>query len=813
MKFLSLLFLTFILASNVFPQTVTAPTDQYKKYLMASPGALKYGLYGYDNPALLTYVDGFDALFTWTDQVGKWNDFKNWGLFTGVRGLGFGVVHERTINFSVYDYKLSTGFGNRNVSLGLAYGWSSGDTRRFNRTNLISTGLMIRPTQYVSFGLTGDFSTSTNYKEAYTELAIRPLGDEKLTVFGDYTIRKKTYPHIDKDNWSSGAVFEFVPGVRITGRYFDSKAFSFGLQLSLGNLGFSSQAYYDDNQKHSFNTYSVRLGSYDRNFIPIIFPKKDYISLELKGNISYQRYKLFDNSKTLIGLLNQIDAAKEDKNITGIAINISGMDAGSEMLWELRDRLDEFKKAGKKVIIYIDRGNLREYYFASIADKIMFDPMGMIFLEGLVSGRTFYKGALEKLGIGFNEWRFFKYKSANESYDRKKMSEGDRDKREVLIDEYYSSIKNGICNARKFSPEKFDSLVNHVGVFLPQDALKLGLVDTLARWGEAGSIVKTMQRGNEKLVDPGSLEKFKLPADNHWSEFDKIAIIYALGICDMDEGISARNLSKDIEKVKNDPEIKAVVLRVDSPGGDALASDYVAEAIRDCKKYKPVIVSQGSVAGSGGYWLSMYGDTIVSAPFTITGSIGVIGGWAYNNGFKEKLGLSTDYVKKGDHADLPFGAAIPFIGISLPDRDLNEEEYKLMEHTIKGEYDLFVKKVSEGRKLSTAYVDSVGQGRIWTGTDARRLKLVDEIGSLSTAVKLAKKRAGISSDQRIKIVQYPDMPLFNFGALIPGLPGIKSSGFALPEKENETIKQLKYRLEKIGIPLTIIPVDDLQFLK
>lgn len=813
MKTFLLLSVLLICSLQLFAQKSTSPLRQYNRYLLSSPGALKYGLYGYDNPALLTYVDGFDALFTWTDEIGKWNNFNNWGLFTGVKGFGFGIDREKYMDFSVYNYKLSTGFGNRNFSLGLAYGWSNGDTKQFNRTNLITTGLLVRPSQYVSFGLTGDFSTSTNHKEGYTELAIRPFGNEYLTVFGDYSLRKRTYPGIEKDNWSTGAALELLPGVRIAGRYFDTKAFSFGLQLSLGNIGFSSQAHYDNNQKHSFNTYGIRVGSYDRNLIPILFPRKDYLNVELKGNVSYQRYKLFDNSQTLISLLNQIDAAKEDKNITGIAINTSGMEIGSEMLWELRDRLVDFKKTGKKVLVYIDRGGIREYYFASVADKIILDPMGLIFLEGIITGRTFYKGSLEKLGIGFKEWRFFKYKSANEAFARKEMSQGDKEQRQEIIDDYYGLLRSEICKARHFTPEKFDSLLNHVAVFIPDEALKLGLVDTLARWDKMDGIIKTINGEERHITGAGSIEKFKLPADNHWSEFDKIAIIYALGICDMDKGISARNLIKDIERVKNDHTIKAVVLRVDSPGGDALASDYVAEAIKECKKYKPVIVSQGAVAGSGGYWLSMYGDTIIAAPNTITGSIGVIGGWAYNTGLKEKLGFSTDYVKRGDHADLTFGAAFPLIGISLPDRDLNEEEFLIMEHAIKSMYEEFVARVSEGRHLSKAYVDSIGQGRIWSGIDGVTLKLVDALGSLSTAVRVAKERAGIRPNQRIQIAQYPEMPLFNFSSIRPKLFGIKILDSNLIFTGDETIKQLQYRLNKIGIPLTLLPMEDVQVIK
>ena len=182
----SILFvLILILSQQVFSQEANTPIRNYNKYLLTSPGALKYGLYGYDNPALVTYVDGFDALFTWSDQIGNWNDFDEWGLFTGVRGLGFGVVKEKFLDHAVYDYKISSGMGNRDFSLGFAYGWSNGDRQLFNRTNLFTTGLLLRPSKYLSFGLTGDFSTSTNYKEGYTELAVRPLGNELLTFFGD----------------------------------------------------------------------------------------------------------------------------------------------------------------------------------------------------------------------------------------------------------------------------------------------------------------------------------------------------------------------------------------------------------------------------------------------------------------------------------------------------------------------------------------------------------------------------------------------------------------------------------------------------
>lgn len=813
MKSLVLCFLLVFSSLQLYSQEVSSPSGSNEKYLLASPGAMKYGLYGYDNPAILTYVDGFDALFTWSDQIGKWNSFNEWGVFTGVRGLGFGVVKEKFMDMSIYDYKLSTGFGNRDISVGLGYGWSNGAEREFNRTNIITSGLLIRPNQYISFGLTGDFSTSTNYKKGYTELAVRPLGNELVTIFGDYTLRKRTFPGIEKENWSAGAALELLPGIRITGRYFDTKAFTAGIQLSFGNIGFTSQAHYDNDQKYSYNTYGVRIGSYDRNPFTMLFPRKDYLSIELKDNVKYQRYKFFDNSNTLLELLSQIEATKEDKSITGIAINTSGMSVEPEMLWELRDRLADFKKTGKQVIIFIDNTDIHGYHFASIADKIVMDPIGMISMQGLISGRTFYKGTLEKLGIGFNEWRFFKYKSAAEAFAREKMSEGDQEQREKLLDEYYELLKKNISEGRNFTGEKFDNIINNVVVLTANDALQEGLVDTLARWDGVNEVVKTIHNEDRNLTDPGSIEKFRLPSDNHWSEFDKIAVIYALGICDMETGIAARELIKDVEKVTNDPQVKAVVLRVDSPGGDGLASDYIAEAIKRCKKVKPVIVSQGSVAGSGGYWLSMYGDTIVTSPVTITGSIGVIAGWAYNKGFKEKLGFTTDFVKKGEHADLGFGAALPFIGISLPDRDLTKEEFQKAENLIRNFYDDFVAKVSAGRNLSKEYVDSVGQGRIWIGSDAVELNLADTLGSLDTAIKLAKARAGIKQDEIIKIVQYPEMPLFGFDSFFPGFLGLKLKSSTIFDERNETINQLKYRLQNIGVPLIIMPLEDMGIIK
>ncbi|MCX6150404.1 MAG: signal peptide peptidase SppA [Ignavibacteriales bacterium] len=803
-KFLKVILMFFIVSIPLNAQKGFQSFYDRNEFLFASPGTIKYGLNGYDNPALLTYVEKFDLMFNWSDRYSNWSDLKHWGLFVATSNFGFGVVHQKIGGNATSDYKVSTALGSRNFSFGISYGWTKGHIEEFNRTDIMSFGVLIRPLKYFSFGLVGTASTQVNAREGYIDLAVRPLGNEIITLFGDYSTRNKSTYGIKKDNWSTGAAVEILSGLTLTGRYFDSKDFTLGINLGLGNIGFSSQAHYNKESHHAYNIYGIRVGGYDRNLFSTLLPPKNYLEMNLLGEVKYQRYKFFDNSNTLYSIIQQINAAKEDKSILGIAINTSGMNANREMLWEIRERLRDFKTSGKKVIIFIDNPDLTIYHFASIADKVVMDPIGYMNLTGYVMGRTFYKNALEKIGVGIDEHRFFKYKSAAESYSREKMSEADKEQRQKLVDDSYDLARREICESRNFSFEQFDNFVNEYGAFLASGALENKLVDTLARWDAIPDIIKKVEKKDMRLV--GSSEKLNLPSDNYWSEPKKIAVIYALGACAMDEGINARSLVKDVNAAANDPLVKAIVLRVDSPGGDAMASDYIAEAIKKCKKQKPVIVSQGSVAGSGGYWLSMYGDSIIAAPNTITGSIGVISLWAYNNGFKEKIGLSTDYVKRGEHADLPFGMVIPFLGLSLPDRNLTIDERSRLESYIKTMYGEFVNKVAEGRKLKTEYVDSIGQGRVWSGTDGLKNGLVDILGGLDDAIKLAKNKAGIKEDELVNIIQLPAAQLFNFNFLQPKL-------FGFEMKEDEFLSNLKFRLQNNGKAMPVIPLEEMDFGK
>jgi protease-4 len=272
----------------------------------------------------------------------------------------------------------------------------------------------------------------------------------------------------------------------------------------------------------------------------------------------------------------------------------------------------------------------------------------------------------------------------------------------------------------------------------------------------------------------------------------------------MDEGINARMLVNYVDQAVNDNNVKAIVLRVDSPGGDALASDVIAESLKKAKGKKPVIISQGSVAASGGYWLSMYGDTVLAAPNTITGSIGVIGGWAYNKGLKEKIGVSTDFVKKGEHADIGFGMTIPFIGLSLPDRDLTPFEQKKIDNTILTTYKDFVAKVAGGRNKSFAYIDSIGQGRVWSGYDGKSIGLVDILGGMPEALDIAVNKAGLLGKE-YEVKEYPPAPFFNFNFFLPKIPG-----FSI--EEEPVLRNIKFRLQYNGIPMPVLPMEEMDYV-
>jgi protease-4 len=767
-------------------------------FLLAPTGVFQDGIVGFANPANLALLHAPEIRFHWSTDGTDATSFNDWGIFTGVRGFGFGALRQHAYGLSVTDYRLSTGFGSQSLALGFAYGWSSGDKKALARENLLSIATITRPNRYLSLGLMGNFSTQSSAKEGIAEIGVRLLGSPRLTLFADGALQNKM--KLEEAPWSIGAALQIASGIHAIGRRFDNKAFTLGLSINFGKTGIGSQSHFihQDGSSYSYQSYMIRSGGSQPSIFQTHFGKsKYYVPLNLKGRIDYQKFEWFDNQTLrFMDILKNIRAAVGDERVAAISLNLSAMRVRPEHAWEIREELKKARAAGKKVIVFIDRPSMTAYHLASVADKIAMDPEGMLQLQGYVMGRTYFKGTLEKLGLGFDEWRFFKYKSALEDFSRDSMSVADREQRQNYVDDWYELVRADVCEGRRITPEKFDKIVDEEILFLAQDALAAGLVDTLARWSANGEVIKKINGKSLRGLSAKNLSTNALP-QQQWGELPKIAVVYGLGVCAMDEGIKARWLERVFLSLAKNPSIRAVVFRVDSPGGDGMASDVVAEALKKCSDKKPVIISQGQVAGSGGYWISMYGDTIVAGPNTITGSIGVIGGWLYNKGLTEKMGMSADHVKRGAHAELGFGVSLPFIGAQIPARNLTAEERTKVEELFMKFYDDFVQKVAKGRNMPAEEIKKIAEGHFYSGADGKAIGLVDEIGGLFTALAIAQQEAGLKPDEEINIVEIPKYKgLFNFQPKL--LP------VATRLEEDPVLEYIRMLSERPGQPLPML---------
>jgi protease-4 len=448
-------------------------------------------------------------------------------------------------------------------------------------------------------------------------------------------------------------------------------------------------------------------------------------------------------------ILNNIEKAKEDENIKGIYIEITSVPAGIAMVEEIRTKLLEFKNTGKFILAYSEYYSQNAYYLASVADKIYLNPQGAIDFKGLSAELMFFKNALAKLEVEPQIIRHGKFKSAIEPFILDKMSDENREQTMTYIRAIWNHTVEGISKSRNISKEELNKIADEMLLQKAEDAVKYKLADQLAYKDEILEILK--EKTEAKAVDKinsVSIADYTFAKENKKKEFtkDKIAVIYAVGEIDSGEGddekIGSERISKAIREARLDDKVKAIVLRVNSPGGSALASEVMWREVVLAKQAKPVIVSMGNVAASGGYYISCAADTIVAEPNTITGSIGVFGVLFNAQGFmNNKLGVTIDTVKTNLHADI--GSIY---------RPLTASERDIIQKSVEHVYDVFITRVAEGRKLTKEQVDEIGQGRVWSGVDAKRIGLVDVLGGLETAIEIAAQKAGL---ENYKLVSLP----------------------------------------------------------
>lgn len=456
----------------------------------------------------------------------------------------------------------------------------------------------------------------------------------------------------------------------------------------------------------------------------------------------------------LLKVLQSIEAAKGDARVKGIYLNFTGLGGiTTGAMEEVRAALVDFKQSGKFVVAYNETYSQGGYYLASVADKIYLHPEGGFSWVGLAQSSLFMKGALDKLGLKAEAFRptACKYKSAVEPYIRKNFSPENRAQSQMMVDDIWSVLVGSIAESRKLDAKKLMRLADKLEVSQPEDALKHGLVDALiyedemeAKFAEYG--VEKGADGKFNIISLGDymtlapvLPKFGAPS---------IGIVYAEGqVFDgegEDDNIYSANLVKVLKKAREDKDIKAVVFRVNSPGGSALASDVIWREVELLRKEKPVIVSMGSYAASGGYYISAGADAIVADRLTLTGSIGVFGMLLEGEDMlNKKLGLTTDVVKTGAAAD--FGANVMGVGV----RKITDLERKTLLRSVDKVYDTFTTKVANGRNLPMDKVLELAQGRVWSGTRAVELGLADANGGLREAIAIAADKAGVVDNFRV----------------------------------------------------------------
>ena len=458
----------------------------------------------------------------------------------------------------------------------------------------------------------------------------------------------------------------------------------------------------------------------------------------------------------LVEILEAIELAKEDDKIKGIYLEPLFVQGGFASLKEIRDKLEEFKASGKWVMAYSEMYSEKDYYLASVADKIYLNPAGELEFNGLVSEVVFLKGMLEKIGIEPQIFRVGDYKSAVEPFMRKDMSEASREQITSFLNSIYNSMLADIGRSRGLSLEELELISDEMKVRRAEDAVTNKIVDELAYQDQVFDMMReNLGLESDDKIKFINLNKYrKANKSSAGDRSNRIAVIVAQGEIISGEGdqtsIGSDTFAEEIRKARLDDKVKAIVLRVNSPGGSALASDVIWREVELAGQTKPIIASMGDLAASGGYYIAMACDTIIAEPTTITGSIGIFGMIPnMQEFFNDKLGITTEAVETGELSNL--------LKVSKP---LTEYEKSIIQNAVEEGYETFTSKAAKGRNMSIEDLKAVASGRVWSGVEAKERGLVDILGSMDDAIVLAASKAGLNEREDYQVKYFPKQKNF-----------------------------------------------------
>ena len=518
------------------------------------------------------------------------------------------------------------------------------------------------------------------------------------------------------------------------------------------------------------------------------------------GNVKIKDMPFLGDIKKdgLFDLVNAIDYASTDDNIKGITIEPKFLMAGITQTKTLREALIRFKESGKFITAYADIYSQLDYYLSSVADTIYINPVGDLDFRGLATELLYMKDIQEKTGVTMEVIRLGKYKSAVEPFLDNEMSDENREQISSYLNSIWSNLRKEIGESRNLDMEYLDEIANDLLARTPDRAVEVGLADKTAYYSEYEAMLRNaLGVKEEKDIERINLVEYtaKIGRQNAYKyNKDKIAVIYAQGEIVYDHGsvkkIGPKEMNEAIIKAKNDKAVKAIVLRVNSPGGSALTSELIWKELEEAKKVKPVIVSMGDFAASGGYYIAAGGDKIFAEPTTITGSIGVFGMLPNIKGLADKIGINAQQVTTNDNA-------IPF---SLFE-EMTESQEEFIRESILDVYDLFKKRVAEGRGMTLDAVEEIAQGRVWTGEEALALGLVDELGGLDAALQYAAEQVNLEAYQ---IKEYPEFE-FDLQRILSSYGIIQTADDFVKETVGEDLfyllEQAKEQTERKGVQL------------
>ncbi|MBN1756001.1 signal peptide peptidase SppA [bacterium] len=740
MKIMTLLMVSFIFAILGFAYAFEPTT---------SPATGDDPWAALSNPAYLGKPHQGDLLYFSSLDNGSYNN--EWGILGTFSGLGGGYYRvQSTDNWYV---GLGAGFARR-FYLGSNYLWQENEDGL--RSEGWSFGVLAQPIKQVSFGW--KYQATDWLKSNHFGLGLRPLG-WRATFFWEGVLPENA-DFKDISNYF-GAELHLINGFRIYGKMDEDKNFWAGLRFDLQNIGIGGVVAGNENEVIRETYYGHISTEYFKTVIP---DRRKLLTLNLSGQLKERSsaFSIFqmNDGLNLVDLVNYLEQARENKYVEGLVLRIDNFSANIAMAEELRNALLAFKESGKSIDVYVDSPGNLQYYLASVGDRIVLPEAGSVNLTGLMAEMTFYKGTFEKIGLDADFERAGKYKSAVEPFTLDSMSAENREEMEKLLDDIYDDFVDKIAAGRNWSAEATREIIDN-GPYTPSEAVEKGLVDSLMYWDDFRKSAT-----EDKTAMSWSEYTGRNPREYNWGPIPKVAIVYAQG--NITRGSSRSPLlggltlgsdtfRKAIEAAKNDWDVKAILVRVDSPGGSAQASDEMWHAIRQAAEKKPVIISMGSSAASGGYYIAAAGDYIFADNNTITGSIGVISGKISLGGLYDKVGINKQYLRRGQNS-----------GIWTSSKEFSELERERIQTSIMSFYDLFKNRVLTTRELTMDSLEAVAQGRVWTGTAAKKIGLVDSLGGIHEAIQYTKLKGGLKIDSEFHLKMLPSwLNMFPFmGALV-----------------------------------------------